>query len=163
MKLYGSLQNRLMEGRDFTNGNIEVGTGVTEILYSDCHAYEVIAVKDQNHFTIRRMKVIATGESMSNTWKLESDETQPTYDIERINGVFYRVSYLTKEKVMERAEEMLKEDFVPNTPIENAVDYVTMYLTDKQKERVLNGKQVKLKSKMNLSIGVQQEYYDYEF
>ena len=163
MKLYGSPQNRLVEGRDFTNGNIKVGTGVTEILYSDCHAYEVIAVKDQNHFTIRRMKAIATGESMSNTWKLESDETQPTYDIERINGVFYKVSYLTKEQVMERAEEMLKKDFVPNTPIENAIDFVTMYLTDKQKERVLNGKQVKLKRKMNLAVGIQQQYYDYEF
>ena len=162
MKLYGSLQNRLVEGRDFTNGNIKVGTGVTEILYTDSHAYEVTAVKDQNHFTIRRMKAIST-EPMSNTWKLESDETQPTYDIERINGVFYKVSYLTKEKVIERAEEMLKKDFVPNTPIENAIDFVTMYLTDKQKERVLNGKQVKLKSKMNLSIGIQQEYYDYEF
>ena len=163
MKLYGSLQNRLVEGRDFTNGNIEVGTGVTEVLYSDRHAYEVIAVKDQNHFTIRRMKATATGESMSNTWKLESDETQPTFDIERINGVFYEVSYMTKEKVMERAEKMLKEDFVPNTPIEKAIGFVTMFLTDKQKERVLSGKQVKLKSKMNLAIGIQQEYYDYEF
>ena len=163
MKLYGSLQNRLVEGRDFTNGNIKVGTGVTEVLYTDRHAYEVTAVKDQNHFTIRRMKAIATGESMSNTWKLESDNTQPTYDIERISGVFYKVSYLTKEKVMERAEEMLKKDFVPNTPIEKAIDFVTMYLTDKQKERVLSGKQVKLKSKMNLAIGIQQEYYDYEF
>lgn len=162
MKLYGSLQNRLVEGRDFTNGNIKVGTGVTEVLYTDRHAYEVTAVKDQNRFTIRRMKAIST-ESMSNTWKLESDETQPTYDIERINGVFYKVSYLTKEQVMKRAEEMLKKDFVPNTPIEKAIDFVTMYLTDKQKERVLNGKQVKLKSKMNLSIGIQQEYYDYEF
>ena len=162
MKLYGLLQNRLMEGKDFTNGNIEVGTGVTKVSYSDQHAYEVIAVKDQNHFTIRRMKAIPAGEYMSNIWKLESDETQPTYDIERIN-VFYKVSYLTKEKVMERAEEMLKKDFVPGTPIEKAIDFVTMYLTDKQKERVLSGKQVKLKSKMNLSIGIQQEYYDYEF
>lgn len=162
MKLYGSLQNRLVEGRDFTYGNIKVGTGVTEVLYSDRHAYEVIAVKDQNHFTIRRMKAIST-EPMSNTWKLESDETQQTLNIERINGVFYKVSYMTKEQVMKRAEEMLKKDFVPNTPIEKAIDFVTMFLTEKQKERVLNGKQVKLKSKMNLAIGIQQEYYDYEF
>ena len=163
MKLYGSLQNRLMEGKDFTNGDIKVGTGVTEVSYSDRHAHEVIAVKDQNHFTIRRMKATPTGEYMSNTWKLESDETQPTYDIERINGVFYEVNYLTKEKVMERAEKALKEDFVPNTPIEKAIDYVTMFLTAKQKERVLSGKQIKLKSKMNIAVGVQQEYYDYEF
>ena len=163
MKLYGSLQNRLTEGRDFTNGDIKVGTGVTEVLYSDRHAYEVTAVKDQNHFTIRRMKAIPTGEAMTNTWKLESDETQPTRNIERINGVFYEVNYLTKDKVMERAEKALKEDFVPGTPIEKAIGYVTMFLTEKQKERVLNGKQVRLKSKMNLVIGIQSEYYDYEF
>lgn len=163
MKLYGSLQNRLMEGKDFANGDIKVGTGVTEVSYSDRHAYEVIAVKDQNHFTIRRMKAIPAGEYMSNTWELESDETQPAYDIERINGVFYEVNYLTKEKVMERAEKALKEDFVPNTPIEKAIGYVTMFLTAKQRERVLSGKQVKLKSKMNIAVGIQQEYYDYEF
>lgn len=163
MKLYGSLQNRLVEGRDFTNGNIKVGTGATEVLYSDRHAYEVIAVKDQNHFTIRRMKATATGEYMSNKWKLESDETQPTCNIERINGVFYEVNYLTKDKVMKRAEKALKEVFVPGTPIEKAIDYVTMYLTKTQKERVLNGKQVKLKSKMNITIGIQEEYYDYSF
>ena len=163
MKLCGSLQNRLMEGRDFTDGDMKVGTGVTEVLYSDRHAYEVIAVKDQNHFTIRRMKAIPTGEYMSYTWKLESDATQPTYDIERINGVFYKVNYLTKEKVMERAEKALKEDFVPGTPIEKAIGYVTMYLTGKQRERVLSGKQVKLKSKMSIAVGIQQEYYDYEF
>lgn len=163
MKFYGSLHNRLVEGRDLTDGNIKVGTGVTEVLYSDRHAYEVTAVKDQNHFAIRRMKATATGESMSNEWKLESDESQPTYDIERINGVFYKVSYWTKEKVMERAEKALKEDFVPNTPIEVAIDFVTRFLTDKQKERVISGKQIKLKNKMNLAIGIQQEYYDYEF
>ena len=163
MKLYGSLQNRLTEGKDFTNGDIKVGTGVTEVSYSDRHAYEVIAVKDQNHFTIRRMKAIPSGEPMSNTWKLESDATQLAYDIERINGVFYKVSYLTKEKIIKRAEKALKEDFVSNIPIEKAIDYVTMFLTAKQKERVLSGKQIKLKSKMNLAVGIQQEYYDYEF
>lgn len=163
MKLYGSLVNRLVEGRDFTNSNIEVGTGVTEILYSDRHAYEVIAVTGPNHFVIRRMKAIPTGEFMSNKWELESDETQPTRNIERINGVFYEVNYLTKEKVVERAEKALKEIFVPNVPIERAIDYVTMHLTAKQKERVLSGKQVKLKSKINLAIGIQEEYYDYSF
>lgn len=163
MKFYGSLQNRLVEGRDFTDGNIKVGMGVTELLYSDRHAYEVIAVKDQNHFTIRRMKAIATGESMANEWKLESDESQQGCDIERINGAFYKVDYLTKEKVMERAEKALKEVFAPDTSIAIAIDYVTMRLTAKQKERVLGGKQVKIKAKMNLTIGIQQEYYDYEF
>lgn len=163
MKLYGTLLNRLIEGIDFTNGNIEVGTGATEVSYSDRHAYEVIAVTGPNHFTIRRMKAIPTGEHMTNTWKLESDKTQPTLNIERINGVFYEVSYITKEKVMKRAEEALKEIFVPNVPIERAIDYITMRLTAKQKERVLNGKQVKLKRKINLAVGVQEEYFDYNF
>ena len=40
MKLCGSLNNRLEENRMFCD-TIEVGTGMTEYLYSDRHAYEL--------------------------------------------------------------------------------------------------------------------------
>lgn len=50
---YGSLQNRLME-RSVTP-ELEIGMGVTECLWSDCHAWEIIDIKDDRHITIRRM------------------------------------------------------------------------------------------------------------
>lgn len=54
MKLYGSLQNRMMEG--MAKQNIEVGTGVTELCYSDRHPYEVVKVIDEKHLIIRACK-----------------------------------------------------------------------------------------------------------
>ena len=46
-KWYGSLTNRLDEGHTFTD-EIKVGTGVTEMCYSDRHPYEVVEVIDAN-------------------------------------------------------------------------------------------------------------------
>lgn len=53
MEMYGSLQNRLMENA--RTPKLEIGMGVTECLWSDRHAWEIIAIKDDRHITIRRM------------------------------------------------------------------------------------------------------------
>ena len=53
MEWYGSLQNRLMENTK--TPKLEIGMGVTECLWSDRHAWEIIAIKDERHITIRRM------------------------------------------------------------------------------------------------------------
>ena len=52
--MYGSITNRLEENKRYCE-KIKVGTGVTEYLWSDRHAYEVVDVKDQNHVFIRRV------------------------------------------------------------------------------------------------------------
>ena len=53
MQWYGNLNNRVMER---TRGQTpEVGMGVTECMWSDRHPYEIIAVKDDRHITIRRL------------------------------------------------------------------------------------------------------------
>ena len=50
---YGSLDNRLLEN---TRGlDPQIGMGVTECLYSDREPYEIIAIKDDRHITVRRM------------------------------------------------------------------------------------------------------------
>lgn len=51
--LYGSLTNRFMERA--ISPIPEVGMGVTECMWSDRHAYEVIEVKDARHITIRQL------------------------------------------------------------------------------------------------------------
>lgn len=51
---YGSITNRLEEGHTYTK-EIKVGTGVTEMCYSDRHPYEVVEVIDDRHLMIRRM------------------------------------------------------------------------------------------------------------
>lgn len=50
---YGSLQNRL--GECGKNPEPVVGMFATEFLYSDRHPYEIIAVKDARHITVRAL------------------------------------------------------------------------------------------------------------
>ena len=49
---YGSLQNRLDER---VNKKPEVGMGVTEYYFSDRKPWEIIAVKDERHITVREL------------------------------------------------------------------------------------------------------------
>lgn len=50
-----------------------VGMGVTEVMWSDRHAWEVIEVKDARHITIRRMKATLVGHWLDQNYNLESD------------------------------------------------------------------------------------------
>lgn len=146
MKLYGSLNNRLEEGRQFCK-TIEVGTGVTEYSYSDRTAYEVVSVKDQKHVSIRKYDHKAIGEPMSNTWELISNENNPVIDLVKRGDVWYRTKTATLEHV-------------------NSDDiHVSLWLCangfDREKIQKA-GKQTKYQ-KMNISFGVADYYYDYEF
>ena len=78
------------EGERF-EGPIVVGTGMTEHFWSDSHAYEVVAVRDQKHVTVRRLDhEKATGaEWCENDWVLWSDDSLPTKDLIRIGDIWY--------------------------------------------------------------------------
>ena len=53
MRWYGSSQNRLEE--QSVGAKPEIGMGVTEMMYSDRAPYEIIAIKDDRHITVRAM------------------------------------------------------------------------------------------------------------
>lgn len=63
-KWFGSVENRLAEGKTFTK-EIKIGTGVTEMCYSDRHPYEVVEVIDEKHLLIRECdyKIISGSEA----------------------------------------------------------------------------------------------------
>lgn len=50
-KWYGSIENRLDEGKQFEE--IKIGTGVTEMCWSDRYPYEVVEIIDDKHILIR--------------------------------------------------------------------------------------------------------------
>ena len=143
---YGSIDNRLEEGRQFCE-NIEIGTGVTEYMYSDRRAYEVVAVKDQKHVTIREYDHKLKGEAYSNEWELVSNENNPCIELVKRGNGWYAAVTATMED--------LESDDI----------YVTLWLCqngfDIDKIRQ-NGKQTKY-HKMNVSFGVADYHYDYEF
>ena len=145
-KWYGNLSNRLAENKCFCD-NIEVGVGVTEYLYSDRVAYEVVAVKDQKHISIRSYDHVAKGEPMSNEWELVSNENNPVMNLEKRGNFWYRTVTATLEHV--NSEDARVRLWVAL----NGFD------VDKIKSK---GKQTK-RFKMNISIGVAEYYYDYSF
>ena len=145
-KWYGSLNNRLEEGRQFCE-EIKVGTGVTEYFYSDRHAYEVVEVIDQKHIAIRKYDHKAVGEPMSNTWELISNEKNPIIKLTKRGNCWYKVKTATIEDV--ESDDIYKGLWL----CQNGFD------KEKIKEK---GSQTKYQ-KMNISIGVADYYYDYEF
>ena len=145
-KWYGSLNNRLEENRQFCE-KIEVGTGVTEYMYSDRKAYEVIEVKDQKHITIREYDPKAIGEPMSNTWQLISNERNPHIELVKRGDYWYRVARATIEDV--ESDDIEVKFWL----------YHNGFDPDKIKAK---GSQTKY-HKMNISVGVASYYYDYEF
>lgn len=70
---YGSLENRLMERT--ATPELKIGMGVTECLWSDCHAYEIIEIKDDRHITVRRMGHKCK-DYYAGDWEVWSDESQ---------------------------------------------------------------------------------------
>ena len=144
---YGSLQNRLMENARF-DGEIKVGTGVTELMYSDRHPYEVISVKDQKHITIRGLDHKLVGEAYSNDWELISNEENPTYELVKRGKFWYFKATWTAEEVDRLTDERDKLYLIING-----------WDLDKIKEK---GSQTKYR-RANVVIGFADYYYDYEF
>ena len=50
---YGSVQNRIYENSK--GKEPQVGMGVTEMLWSDRHPWEIIEVKDERHIVVREL------------------------------------------------------------------------------------------------------------
>lgn len=144
---YGSLQNRLMENASF-DGEITVGTGVTEVMYSDRHPYEVVAVKDQKHITIRGLDHKLVGEAYSNDWELISNEDNPEYELTKRGKSWYWTLHITAD-ILDSIDDINTKLFL----LHNDVDI------DKLREK---GKVTKYR-KANVVIGFADYYYDYEF
>lgn len=143
-KWYGSLQNRIEEGKQYCE-EIKVGTGVTEYLWSDRHPYEVIEVTDQKHVKIRRMDHVSNGEPMTNSWKLISNEDYPPITLVKRGKAWYIEQIATLEHL-----ESNKFD-VQLWLVQNGFDPKKIRAKGYQKKY----------HKMNVSFGVAEYYYDY--
>lgn len=151
-KWYGSLNNRLEENQQFCD-TIEVGTGATIYSWSDRHAYEVIAVQDQKHVTIREYDHKHVGEfHMDNNWELISNEANPTMDLVKRGKYWYTVSTCTPEIAKEALETKDLQTLI--WLANHGIDAEQVAASDKP---------VKRYHKQNISFGVARYYYDYSF
>ena len=149
MKWYGSYINRVSEGKQFCE-EIKVGTGMTEFSWSDREAYEVIEVRDQKHVTVRKLDHIHVGDiPMDNSWELVSNPGNPARALEKRGNVWYWTTTLTAEDI-----EGIDDDLDWKIRV-----CLAGYDIDKIREK---GKQTK-RWKANVSFGIADYHYDYEF
>lgn len=156
MRLFGSLDNRLTEG--MTYGKIEVGTGVTEMCYSDRHAYEVVEVIDEKHLLIRRCKatrIDGGGMSESQSYKYELEP--------------YKEYFITEELLNNKRHLLDLEIFQPKTYAKVMSGKIGDKYGDNNIKLVLtkNGWKVRNnEGKLSCNfytVGIKEEYFDYSF
>lgn len=151
---YGNLTNRLEENRMFCD-EIKVGTGMTEYYYSDRHAYEVVEVQDQKHIKVRELDHKHIGENcMDNNWELVSNENNVVRTMTKRGNYWYWTSVITDAILAnlesEDAEQRMRTELFMAY---NNVDAETL----KAKKKVTRY------NKANVSFGIADYYYDYEF
>ncbi len=163
MKLYGSVDNRFDEGKQFCD-KLEVGTGMTEYMWSDRHAYEVSRVIDQEHIFVRRMAYTRkdqNGMSDAQEYEFTSDLKEPEIELVKRRGVWCKVFTYSKEMWMQKAE---KDTSFKSKEVAYKFYKGMSGLTDCQKNKIEEGKEVKKYVKWeNISFGVMEEYFDYSF
>lgn len=152
-KWYGSLNNRVDENRMFCD-EIKVGTGMTEYFWSDRHAWEVIEVTDQKHIKVREYDVVkADAIPYSNNWNLVSNENNPTMELVKRGNYWYAVATCTVElakEILEGTDNLDDRIWACN----NGFDL---------KEIVEQGKTKKKYHRKNVSFGIADYHFDYEF
>lgn len=151
----GSYQNRIMENHHFTD-EIKVGTGMTEYSYTDREAYEVIAVKDQKHVTVRTLDHRHIGDgSMDNMWELVSNENNPVYEMTKRGNCWYWTVQITAD-ILDEIENC--ED-----PNEKFRMQIFLANNDVDCEKLRSKGKVTKYHKANVSFGIADYNYDYEF
>ena len=145
-RYYGSLQNRLEENRQWC-ATIEVGTGMTEYLWSDRKPYEVVEVIDQKHVKVRRYDHKAIGGAYSNDWELISNENNPVMLMTK-RGNYWYMTVTVDSSILENMDINTRLFLAHNN-----IDIETL----KTKGKVTRY------HRMNVSFGHAEYYYDYEF
>lgn len=155
-KWYGSLNNRLDEGKTF--GDIKVGTGVTEMCWSDRHPYEVVEIIDEKHLLIRECdwKIISGSEqdgSAQYEYKVKPyKDTILTKDLLDDNYRMLMIS-ANNPKLYEKILSSKIGDVIGNN---NRLLVKTKY---GWKERYSNGKY----NTNKFTVGFAERYYDPSF
>ena len=158
----GSLVNFLM-GNNATLP--KVGEGATILMYSDRHAYEVLAVsKDYKRVVIQRYapeRVDKNGMSESQDYAYKTLEGSPITIVWRNNA--WKIEGERIEFCKKWTDTLPKYDSYTKHLTEEQKQFI--YDDDCEAQNVLEGitELKKVYSKVNIIFGVKREYYDFSF
>lgn len=178
-KWYGSVSNRLEEGKNYTGRELREGDDITMYLWSDCHCYYITKVINQKEIQVRPYYVCADHSKIGGmghqNWlyfKTQKEENEylskyfPDRDFNENpkepepetwvykNGNWKEQTIYTLESIKAYCD---KKHFGVNDFLEN--------FTPTQQEKLRNGKQVKKYQHLigKVSFGVRNYYYDWSF
>ena len=166
-KWYGSIDNRLEEGKNYTGREIRVGDDITEYLWSDRRCYYVTAVESQKRIKVKPYHVCADKSKPGGMghqdwlyfktlrerddylgWGRDSDEYYEINDREE-TWVFRYNKWMREWTVREDGDNFLGREFCTEKELASLdkKGYYNSYSN-------LTGK---------ISFGVRDYYYDWEF
>ena len=156
MKWYGSVTNRIDEGRTF--GEIRVGTGVTEMCYSDRHPYEVVKVIDDKHLLIRKCdakRIDNNGMSECQEYEYTLEPYKETLITEELLNDTFRMRSIqfNNPKLYKKIIEGKIGDVIGDN------NHLLVLTKNGWKERYTNGKY----NTNKFAVGFKEEYYDFSF
>lgn len=182
MKLYGSLNNRFDENKNFTGREIRVGDDITMYLWSDRHPYFVTKVIDQEHIYVHKYHVCADhskeGGRGHQNWLYfktlkEHNQYINSLHLKDLNGKEYEPYNENPKEPKDIEIKFVRgkwrevHRYTREGYDKALADGNPMYgytLTPKQRERMMAGKEVLKYSEFgNISFGVRSYYYDWEF
>lgn len=137
---------------------IAVGTGMTEYLYSDRHAYEVTEVIDQKHVKVRKYdqkRLDSNGMSDCQNWELISNPDNPEYLLTKRGKYWYWTVSFDRAYV-----EDIDEDNLTNETIGKVL---CLAHNNTDKAEVMEKGKVTRYNRANVSFGHADYYYDFSF
>ena len=181
-KWYGSVDNRIDEGKNFTkDGIIKVGTDITMYSWSDRHCYYVTRVVNQTNVFVKPYRVVADQEKAGGmghqNWVYfktakEEREYMMKYHPERYNKdekIYedkeeeWEFKYNTWKRVV-RIRKDVVEKYAKGSRDEWDAKCIMSNMTDSQKKKYEEGKEVKVRLPMEkVSFGIRDYYFDWEF
>lgn len=187
MRFYGSVINRLMEGRQVDN--IKVGMDITMYLWSDRHCYYVVDVINQKEIKVKKYLVCADQDKACgmghqdwkyfktakehnqylNSCKLEYDGKVIKYDenpkeSEPETWVYRYKKWMKCNKYDLDAWNKLVERCKEDSKKPELLAHYYSGLSDEEIEKIKSGKVVNKYSDLSgkISFGVRDYYYDWE-
>ena len=161
-KWYGSIDNRLEEGRNFTGREIRVGDDITMYHYSDRTCYYVTEVIDQKRIKVKRWYTCADhskeGGMGHQNW-LYFRSVQEMHDYLSQFFDYPEVTWVDSEMTwVYRYNKWMQEHFVEH------LEHPALY-TEKQRKSFEKNGYLKFYTPLNgkISFGVRDYYYDWEF
>ena len=193
MRLYGSLNNRVDEGHNFLGRPLRAGDDITMYLWSDRRCFYVSEVIDERHIKVLPYYVCAdqskAGGMGHQNWlyfksvneqnrylngfigegnsKYRTDFPEPEPDEWVFRQGKWRLLLRFDKAKLERAIRLAQEASytVPPPDALARIYFDGHKLTDREYQRVLDGKEVRKTHRLsgNVSFGVRDYYYDWEF